>query len=497
MKSSERIGRNQFMMTSLDEMIDDNSNVRVIDAYVQTLDVEKLGYQVYTNKVGRPAYNPKDLIGLYLYSYMSKVMSSRMMEQQTYINIEIMWLLNGAHPDHSTIAAFRSKNSQALTNTFHDFTKTCIELGLVGGNIVSVDGTKLHANNNKKRNFSANSLSKKIAHIDEQISEYFSTLDRNDSTNNDLQELESRKNSYQDMLEQLHNSDETQISTTDPDSRLMDNKKGGLDVAYNIQATVDEKNALVIDQYVINAPTDQGELSRASARSQEILSTKDITILADKGYYNGQDLEKSFSLGVTPIVSRQNPPKRKGIYSVDDFIYNEQNDSFTCPQNKLLIRISNDNSKHQVYANKEACRNCPYKSQCFKQGGKHKYRRIIKDMHFKTLLKVDRLFETAKELYHIRQELSEHVFGSIKRQLGFPQLNVRTKLKVEGEVSLLFLGYNLKRVINIIGTTELIKYFKARTNSVVSTIITTILRLLKSKSRKSNIMVVILNYSTV
>lgn len=150
-----------------------------------------------------------------------------MMEHQTYINLEIMWLLNGAHPDHSTIASFRSKNARALTNTFHDFTKTCIELGLVGGSIVSVDGTKLHANNNKKRNFSEKSLSKKIAHIDEQISEYFSSLDKNDSKNNDLQELETRKNSYHDMIEQLNNSDETQISTTDPDSRLMDNKKGG------------------------------------------------------------------------------------------------------------------------------------------------------------------------------------------------------------------------------------------------------------------------------
>lgn len=489
MKSNDRIDRNQFMITSLDDMIDENSNVRVIDAYVKSLDVDKLGYKVYTNKVGRPAYDPRDLIGLYLYSYMSRVMSSRMMEQQTYINIEIMWLLNGAHPDHSTIAAFRSKNSQALTNTFHDFTKTCIKLGLVGGSIVSVDGTKLRANNNKKRNFSANSLSKKIAHIDEQISEYLSALDRNDHAKDDLQMLESRKASYQEMLEQLNNSDETQISTTDPDSRLMDNKKGGLDVAYNIQATVDAKNSLVIDQYVINAPTDQGELSRASARSQEILSTKDITILADKGYYNGQDLEKTFSLGVTPIVSRQNPPVRKGMYSLNDFIYNEENDSFTCPQNKLLTKISNDTSKHQVYANKEACRSCPYKSQCFKQGGKHKYRKIIKDIHFKTMLKADRLFETAKELYHIRQELSEHVFGSIKRQLGFPQLNVRTKLKVEGEVSLLFLGYNLKRVINIIGNTELVRYFKEHTNSVLSKTITVFLNFHRIKRENQMLLV--------
>ena len=464
--NNNNFNRNQFMMTSLDEMIDENSKVRVIDAYVQTLDVEKLGYKIYTNKVGRPAYNPKDLIGLYLYSYMSKVMSSRTMEQQTYINLEIMWLLNGAHPDHSTIAAFRSKNAEALTNTFHDFTKSCIELGLVGGKVVAVDGTKLHANNNKKKNYSEKSLTKKIEHINEQISQYFSELKKHDSANGDIQTLELRKTTYQDMLEHLENSDETQISTTDPDSRLMDNKKGGLDVAYNIQATVDSKNALVIDQYVTNTPTDQGELSKASSRSQQILSNNDITVLADKGYYNGIDLEKCFSLGVTPVVSRQNVPKRNGMYSLDDFIYNAKKDVFVCPQNKILAKISSDNAQRPVYANKEACRCCPYKSQCFKQGGKHKYRRIVKDTHFKTLLKADNIFKEAKEIYHNRQELSEHVFGSIKRQLGFPQLNVRTKQKVEGEVSLLFLGYNFKRVMNIIGKTELIRYFREHTNSV-------------------------------
>ena len=208
-------------------------------------------------------------------------------------------------------------------------------------------------------------------------------------------------------------------------------------------------------------------------------------------------MEKSFSLGVTPIVSRQNPPKRKDVYSPDDFIYNEQNDSFTCPQNKLLVKISNDNSTNQVYANKEACRSCPYKSQCFKQGGKHKYRRIIKDIHFKTLLKANTLFENSKELYHTRQELSEHVFGSIKRQLGFPQLNVRTKPKVEGEVSLLFLGYNLKRVINIVGNTELIRYFKGRTNSALLKIIVIFLNSHKTKNFKSISLNRIAIYSTV
>ena len=465
---SKNFDRNQTMITSLDEMIAESSNVRVIDAYVRSLDVEKLGYHVYTNKVGRPSYNPQDLIGLYLYGYMSHVMSSRMLENQTYINIEIMWLLNNAHPDHSTIASFRSKNAEALTNTFRDFVTICQDLKLIGGKIVAVDGTKIHANNNKKCNYSKNSLTKKIAYIDEQIATYFDELDKNDKSEKDYHALSERKSKYENLLSELESSEDTQISTTDPDSRLMDNKKGGLDVAYNIQATVDEQNALVIDQYVTNAPTDQGELSKATERAQEILSEKDLTVLADKGYYNGEDLEKCFSMGATPIVSRQNTPKRKGMYSLDDFKYDKESDTFTCPQNNTLSKISGENAKITVYANKSACRSCPYKSICFKPDKRRNYRRINKDKYFKSLVKADTLFEENKKLYHRRQELIEHVFGSIKRQLGFPQLHVRTKRKVEGEVSLLFLGYNLKRAINLIGNAELIRYFQDRIIPILS-----------------------------
>lgn len=235
-------------------------------------------------------------------------------------------------------------------------------------------------------------MKRKIESIDEQIAEYLSTLDRNDGKTEKLKGLESRKTEYENMLDELNTTGETQISATDPDSRLMDNKKGGLDVAYNIQATVDAKNGLVIDQYVTNAPTDQGELSKASKRAQEILSKEDITVMADKGYYNGNDLEKCFSLEMVPIVARQNPPKGKGMYSLEEFIYNEESDSFTCPQNKQLTKISKDNSQKVTYANKYACRQCPYKTQCYKQCGRHNYKRIIKDKHFQTLNKTDTLF---------------------------------------------------------------------------------------------------------
>ncbi len=459
---NQKIDRNQSMIISLDEMISEDSNVRVIDAYVRSLDVEKLGYHIYTNKVGRPAYNPQELIGLYLYGYMSRVMSSRMLEQQTYINIEIMWLLNNTHPDHSTIAAFRAKNSLALTNTFYDFVNICNNFNLIGGKTVAIDGTKIRANNSKKNNYSEKSLSRKIEHINEQITEYFAALDKNDKSDVDITALSERKEEYETLLEKLSYSEETQISTIDPDARLMDNKNGGLDVAYNIQATVDSRNALVIDQYVTNAPTDQGELSKASARAQEILSKKELTILADKGYYNGKDLEDCFSLGVTPVVAKQKSPKRQGMYSLDDFTYDKETDTFTCPQNKILSKISNDTSKTTVYANKPVCASCPHKAKCFKQGKRYKYRKICKDKYFQSIVRANVLFEENKRLYRRRQELNEHVFGSIKRQLGFPQLNVRTKQKVSGEVSLLFLGYNLKRVINIVGKTDLIMYFREK-----------------------------------
>jgi len=462
MINNNKIDRNQSMIISLDEMVPENSIVRVIDAYVHSLDVVKLGYHVHTNKVGRPPYKIQDLIALFIYGYLYYLISSRILESHTYINIEVMWLLNNAHPDHSTIAAFRSKNAEALANTFRDFVCICKDLNLIGGKIVAVDGTKIHANNNKKNNYSKKSLQKKIQHIDEQITEYFSELDKNDKSDIDLKSLSDRKSKYEDLLEKLEESEETQISTVDPDARLMDNKKGGLDVAYNIQATVDAKNGLVIDQYVINAPTDQGELSNAASRAKKILSTKELIVLADKGYYNGEDLEKCLDMCITPVVARQNPPKRKGMYSIDEFVYNPETDSFSCPQNNILTKISGEDAKTTVYANKFACKSCPYKSQCFKQNARRKYRTINKDKHFPAMVKADAIYKVCKKLYKRRQELNEPVFDCIKRQLGFPQLNVRTKRKVEGEVSLLFLGYNLKRVIKLIGNTELIQYLRAR-----------------------------------
>lgn len=497
MKNCEKINRNQTMITSLDEMIEENSTVRVVDAYVRSLDVEKLGYHVHTNKVGRPAYDPHEMIGLFLYSYMSRVMSSRMLEKQTYINLEIMWLLNGSHPDHSTIAAFRSENAEALTNTFRDFTNICIDLGLIGKTIVAVDGTKIHANNNKKRNYSEKSLSRKIDNINEQIKKYFNEFDANDKNDSNLSKLEARRTDYETMLEKLKNSEETQISTTDPDSRLMDNKKGGLDVSYNIQATVDEKNSLIIDQYVINAPTDQHELSRATERAQEILSNKKLTVLADKGYYNGEDISKCFSIGARPIVSRQKASVRNGHYSTDDFVYDEETDSFTCPNKEILTKISSEEAKTIVYANKEACRKCPYKQNCFTQGKRIKYRKIIRDKNFKFMVKADKLFKANIKLYRRRQEMSEHVFGSIKRQLGFPQLNVRTKRKVSGEVSLLCLAYNFKRVINLIGNRELIHYLRVGIKPDLRLIMKISFKIPKLLQWMAIKLPNILNYSTV
>ena len=288
-------------------------------------------------------------------------------------------------------------------------------------------------------------------------------------------------------MEKLEESEETQISTVDPDARLMDNKKGGLDVAYNIQATVDAKNGLVIDQYVINAPTDQGELSNAASRAKEILSAKKLTVLADKGYYNGEDLEKCHSMNVTPVVARQKAPKRNGMYSIDEFTYDSETDSFTCPQNNVLTKISGKDAKSTVYANKSACKSCPYKAQCFKQNGRKKYRQIIKDKYFQAMTKSDAIFKSSQKLYKLRQQLNEPVFGCIKRQLGFPQLNVRTKRKVSGEISLLFLGFNLKRVINLIGNTELVRYFRARIGASLAEFLSIICNFAFRNSQKTKL----------
>lgn len=449
MKRSEYIDRNQFFYTTYDEMVEQDSFVRYVDKYIQSIDLKLMGFTEYDNIVGRPAYDPRVLISLILYGCMEGCTTSRKLESKAKRDVEYLWLLGGAKPDHSTIAKFKKNNCEAFSNLFYDFVDRCIKSGLISGDIVAVDGTKVRAYNSKKNNYSEKTLKRKIESLERKIQAIIK-CEKDKILKEELSDLIKRKKQYLQYLEELQNSGDTQISTIDTDARLMDNKRGGLDVGYNVQATVDNENALVVDTYVTNKPADNHELATAALRAKEILSEDEITILADKGYYEGENLQTCFDNGITPIVSKQAAPHKAGRFSMDDYHYNEDRDSFTCPNGAELTRKSKEDAKQIIYSNREACKDCPFKDKCFKSNKRQPYKSIIKNQHFKTYRKADALFEANIELYHRRQELNEHVFGSVKRQIGFPIIYVRGIRSVSAEFCIHFLCYNIKRVINII-----------------------------------------------
>lgn len=296
--------RNQIILfpESIDDYINEDSTVRVIDEYVEQLDMKELGFKktVYPT-IGRPPYDPKDLLKLYLYGYLNRIRSSRRLEHEAVRNIEVIWLLKKLKPDFKTIADFRKDNKKALKKVFRDFTKLCDEWGLFGKELVAIDGTKFRACNSKKNNYSVKKLERHIKYLDEKIDKYIQELDKYDTIETcdrkpdageikkRIQELRSRKDKYEGYKKQLKESGKNEISTTDPDARLMCNNNNNVDVSYNVQTTVDSKHKLIADYKVTQKPNDLGELDNMALRAKKLFGGKEFEALADKGYYKAEE----------------------------------------------------------------------------------------------------------------------------------------------------------------------------------------------------------------
>lgn len=330
----------------IDEYITENNPVRVIEAFVDSLDLVGLGFkdaeQITT---GRPGYNPADMLKLFLYGYMNRVISSRRLEAEAGRNIELMWLLRKLKPDDRTIAEFRKQNKEAIQNVFHQLVALCKNWDLFGMEVVAVDGSKFKACNSKRNNFNKKSLSRKIKYIDEKLEEYMSELDQNDASEvssrvagkdeikKRVKELRMRKETYQKYQDELKEKGISEISATDPDSRLMAVSNNGVDVCYNVQTVVDSKHKLVVDCNVINNPTDHGQLSEMAGRAKKLFEVESIKALADKGYYNTDDLKACEKEGIITYVAKQvfsNATGEREFYS-HKFLYNKEKNIYICP----------------------------------------------------------------------------------------------------------------------------------------------------------------------
>lgn len=459
------IARNQAIMFPeiIDDYIEEDNPAQFIDAFADSLDLEALDFtHSQPQEVGRPAYAPGDLLKLYLWGYLNRIRSSRWLEKETHRNVEVMWLLGKLMPDFKTIADFRKDNKEAIKKVCREFIFLCKHWELFGGELVSIDGSKFKAVNSKKRNFNQDKLQKRLKEIDEQIETYLKELEDNDNEEScvgrvsaeelkaKIEKLKQRGEDYQELLKRLTDSGERQISLTDPDSRAMRNNQK-IEVCYNVQTVVDSKNKLIVDFEVTNEGTDQNQLSTMAERAKEILGVEELEVLADKGYYAGDQIKECVADGIIPYVPEPDivVPGHQFL-NKSNFRYDGQQNAYICPEGKTLTfwNVKESHGKlMNVYRGQE-CRCCPLKNSCTSSSnGRLIYRweheHILEDMRQRV--------KTNEAKMKMRKQLSEHPFGTMKRAFNQGYLLLKGIEKVRGEISLTVLSYNITRVLNIIG----------------------------------------------
>jgi len=452
----------------IEELVAQDNPVRAIEAFVMALDVVEMGFtKAQPAGIGRNPYDPRDLLKLYIYGYLNGIRSSRKLEAEAGRNIELMWLLCKLKPDFKTIADFRRDNKDALVNVFRQFNAMCKNWGLYSETLIAIDGSKFRANNSKRNNFNPKKIKRHLEYLDEKINEYMTSLDQADETENTLTvpdveeinrriaEYQQRKQKYEIMLDEMQAQGINEISTTDTDARMMSVNNNGLDVCYNVQTAVDSKHSLVIDCEVINNPTDHGQLNIMGKRARRVLGLKNkrLKVLADKGYHSTNDLIKCEKGKLTVYVANQRHPSHHDAeFQLDKFKYDEIENLYYCPEGQALYpsgkpRIIN-NVEYQNYKNNRACRSCEQKEHCTKN---KKGRTISRNCNQELIDKIERRTIKNKKLYQQRQMIVEHPFGTVKRQWGFNYFLTRGLHSVKTEASLMFLAYNIRRVMNILG----------------------------------------------
>jgi len=466
----QKKNRNQVILLPecIDDYVSEENSVRIIDAFVTSLDLQELGFKkCKLAKAGRPPYNPHDLLKLFLYGYSNAVRSSRKLEIETHRNLEVIWLLGKLMPDFKTIADFRKDNNDSLKQVFRMFTMLCKKWGLFGKELVAVDGSKFKASNLKKNNFTKKKLDRSIKYIDEQIDKYMKELEDNDNNESEeikltvdeikhrIIELTSRKAVYHGYKEKLKEEGINEISKVDPDSRLMKVNNNGMDVCYNVQTAVDNKNNLIVDFEITSNPSDQNQLSDMAIRAKEAFEVDSLECLADKGYYNANDLKKCEEEHIVTYVAKQIGSNKTGVreFYTDRFKYDETKDVYICPCNQEL-KFKGKKEERNIYSNYKACCDCQFKEQCTTSKKGREVSRSI-DQDFLDI--VDSRTAENKKKYLQRQLIIEHVFGTIKRTMNAAYFLTRKTRSVRGEASLTFLAYNLKRVINILGFKEIMR----------------------------------------
>jgi len=467
------VDRNQLTLEplSLDDYVSEDNVCRVIDAFVNTLDLIAMGFRnAQTNPYGRPPYDPADMIKLYVYGYLNRIRSSRRLETETHRNLEVMWLINGLSPDDKTICNFRKDNPKPLKMVFRKFNEICIQLNLIGRETVSIDGSKFKADNGRKNCHTEKSVKENLKKLEKKTTEYLNELEENDANGSEeaavnadriqdaLKHLNEKTEKMEGLLSDIQANKGQAVCTVDTEAELMKQGNGnGFDVCYNVQAAADEKHGLIVTFEVTDSCNDLNELSSVAIEAKEALQADALNVIADTGYSNGKEINECEKNGIDTYIPKPKPAHQpeNAKFQRDQFIYDSEKDVYTCPAGNEMPRIRvRERDGFVVYSNRPACMNCPIKDQCTKS----KTLREIERSPYED--KVNEAALRAKnnpDIFNRRKELSEHPFGVIKSVWGFGQFLCRGKEKTTGEAALAFLAFNLRRAITILGTEKLVK----------------------------------------
>ena len=469
-------GESRSQITLLPECLDDyiaeDNPVRAVEAFIDGLDLVSLGFAGVAPAVtGRPSYHPSVLLKLYLYGYLNRIQSSRRLERESQRNIELMWLTGKLAPDFKTIADFRHDNGQAIRNVCREFILLCRRLDLFTQAIVAIDGSKFKAVNAHDRNFTRAKVDKRVKEIERSIDEYLvaiETADRNPSEVTDTKtahlrkKIETLKREMRDlkgMQAQLEASG-GQVSLTDPDARAMATSTSRGLVGYNVQTAVETEHHLIVAHEVTNVGSDRRQLARMAKQAQEIMPGQELQAIADRGYFNGEEVLACEQAGITAYVSKPmtSEAKAEGRFDKSDFVYQPDTDTYRCPAGSQLIRrFGRMERGYLIYRYWSSdCPRCPIKAQCTPSD----YRRVSRWEHEAVLEAMQKRLDGKPNVMRIRRQTVEHPFGTIKFWMGARHFLMRTLEHVQTEMSLHVLAYNLKRVIQIVGMTTLMAAIK-------------------------------------
>jgi len=466
-------GEDRFQATlfpeSLDDYVAEDSSVRVIDVFLDDLDLSGLGFKTQPNDTGRPAYHPSTMLKLFVYGYLNRVQSSRRLEIEAQRNIELMWLTGRLAPDFKTIADFRKDNGVAIRLVCREFVMLCRKLNLFANAFVAIDGSKFKAVNSRDRNFTRAKMKRRLAEVDASIDRYLGQLAAADQAEpaEDTRTLEDKIAVMRKEMARLKklearmlNAPDKQVSLTDPDARSMKTRGTGI-VGYNVQTAVDTKHHLIVAHEVTNSGSDRRQLANMAKQAKSVIATESLTAVADRGYYRGEDILNCDKANIETYLPKPNTSgnQAKGQFGREAFRYIAEDNEYECPAGLRLVQHSTTQDKgrtlHRYWTNK--CRYCDIKAQC--TSGVH--RKMSRWEHEEVLEAAQSRLDRSPDMMRIRRATVEHPFGTLKAWMGSTHFLTKTLDKVSTEMSLHVLAYNMKRMMNIVGTKHLIEAIRA------------------------------------